>query len=203
MNGNEKVFVLNPKEFFTSVVKEAFDHRRVSTFPLAQSYLIDLLQFFISADNLFVEEPVEGGKRQETLAELFLKANNSENIQLKIELLKRLGDMSLYVSGFFGDSLQKKIVDIDYYVEMGCRAYMTLATTTKEDMARSVYREYSRRFPEFVEVLTHISQKVLIQNDENLLRLYDRYLRTGSRLAYEHLIEKGIIPTPDKKVVRQ
>ena len=37
--------------------------------------------------------------------------------------LKQVGDLSLFLSGFFADSLQRKLVDVDYYVSIGGYAY--------------------------------------------------------------------------------
>ena len=37
--------------------------------------------------------------------------------------LKQIGDVSLFVSGFFSDSLRRKLVDVDYYVSIGGVAY--------------------------------------------------------------------------------
>jgi hypothetical protein len=56
-----------------------------------------------------------------------------------------------------------------------------------------MYGEFSARFSGFVDVLTYISQDSLVQSNKDLLRLYDRYLVTGSRLAEEQLMEKGLL----------
>ena len=45
----------------------------------------------------------------------------------RVRQLKDVGDTSLYVSGFFADSLQRKLVDVDYYIQMGGAAYGELA----------------------------------------------------------------------------
>jgi hypothetical protein len=153
---------------------------------LAEHYLVQLLEHFVVTERL----------QNDTLAEMFLKAINTTTSAVKVDLLKKLGDSSLYISGFFGDSLNRKPVDLDYYVEMGGNAYGTLAVHVKEDSFRQVYTELSSGFPQFVDVLTYISTKSLMQTNEDLLRLYDRYLRTGSDLAKEHLLEKGLIPVP-------
>lgn len=202
MSSDTKVFVLNPKEYFGEVVAEAFSHRKITTFPMAKSYLIGLLQHFIDTKNLFPSED-DSETHPKTLAEMLLQASSVDNQSLKTDLLKKLGDSSLYISGFFSDSLNKKIIDVDYYAEMGGLAYSVLASHTREDMTKAVYQEYSGRFLEFAEVLGYISQKVFIQSDSNLLRLYDQYLKTGSKLAFEILVEKGIIPSEDKKALKQ
>lgn len=139
------------------------------------------------------------------MAELYLTAANSD-FHKKIELLKKLGDKSLYISGFFGDSLQRKIVDLDYYVNMGGSAYETLSKTVdRKDPLKDVFETISRRFIDFVEALTYISQNSMISNNQSLLRLYDRYLQTGSTLAKEKLLEMGIvtIPSDQKNPMKQ
>lgn len=192
---NTKPILLSPKDFFKEVIEDAFKQRKINTFPFAQHYLVGLLENYISTDKLFDEPSEDGKKSRKTLAELFLTATSAEN-SVRIDLLKRLGDTSLYVSGFFGESLQRKIVDIDYYADMGGLAYGSLSNFVKEDNFKKVYSEFSERFMDFVDVLTFVSQKMMVQSDENILRLYDKYIRTGSELAKDALLEKGINPVP-------
>jgi len=37
--------------------------------------------------------------------------------------MQRLGDTALFIAGVFADSLNRKLVDVDYYVAMGGTAY--------------------------------------------------------------------------------
>lgn len=184
---------VSPKEYFTSLVKSGLEQRRIKTYPHVETYLVSLLQHYLDARNLFDDQVDELGKRPpQTLAEMLLTAHSAEN-HVKFELLKKLGDRSLYISGFFGDSLNRKMVDIDYYADMGGTAYASLAGFTKEDTLAKVYTTFSERFMDFVDVLTVISQASQIQSNESILRLYERYLRTGSDLAKEKLIEMGVL----------
>lgn len=198
-------FLVSTKDFFNDIVQEAIVARKMSTFPMAQNYLVSILENYIHTNNLFDTQTENGKLTRDTLAETFLKAQNSNSI-VKFELLKKLGDVSLYVSGFFADSLSRKVVDVDYYVDMGETAYATLASEIKEDTSRKVFKDFSSRFLEYVDLLTTISQKSLVQNDESILRLYEKYLKTGSELARETLEEKGIVTIPfdkDKKSFAQ
>lgn len=183
---NAALILESPGDYFAGRLEEACERLKFNPLPLSRRYLTDLLQHFMFSSNLFATE--EG----ETLAELYLRAQNSPD-PVRKDLLKRLGDRSLYISGFFGDSLSRKVVDIDYYVDMGGVAYGELSTTAQDENLSQVYGEFSIRFAGFVDVLTYISQDVRIQSNEDLLRLYDRYLATGSRLAEEQLVEKGLI----------
>ncbi len=109
------------------------------------------------------------------------------------------------MSGFFAESFQRKIIDVDYYAEIGGSAYYQLSSVTKEDTMAKVYSVFSSRFVDFMDVLTLISQNSLVQSNQSVLRLYDQYLRTGSELAREKLIEMGVLTLPldQAKLTRQ
>lgn len=194
----QPIVLASPREFFVDRIDDAFKRLKFEPLALSRKYLVDLLEHFMFAKNLFTEDS-DGKLRRESLAEMYLKAQNSPT-PLRVDLLKRLGDSSLYISGFFGDSLSRKIVDIDYYVDMGGVAYGSLAQTTSDELSSRMFNEFSTRFPQFVDVLTFISQDTKIQSNADLLRLYNRYLATGSRLAEEQLMEKGLLNADIQKV---
>lgn len=184
--------VESPREFFVDQVEQALERLKFQPHPLSRHYLVELLQHYMFASNLFPIEDETGRLRRDTLAEMYLKALNSPGT-VRIDLLKKLGDSSLYISGFFGDSLSRKIVDIDYYVDMGGVAYNALSTQSPDEQWAQVYAEFSRDFAAFVDVLTCISQESRIQSNHDILKLFDRYMATGSRLAEEQLLEKGLL----------
>lgn len=192
-NTTVELFV-SPEGYFQELVQKGLSQRRVVAYPHIESYLVRLLQHYLDARNLF-EEPYineSGQKSPQTLAEAYLMAQNAEP-PVRVEMLRKLGDRTLYISGFFGDSLSRKVVDIDYYAEIGGAAYAALAHCTREDTMAKVYSTFSQRFLEFVDVLTYISHQSFVKSDESILRLYERYMRTGSELAKEKLIEMGVL----------
>lgn len=188
----------SPREFFCHRVETAFSKLKFNPLPQSRDYLVGLLEHFMISRNLFPMDEESGRTRRETLAEMYLKAQNAP-APVRVDLLKKLGDSSLYISGFFGDSLSRKIVDIDYYVDMGGVAYSALATTASDERMSQVFNEFSSRFTAFVDALTFISQEALIQSNEDLLKLYDRYMATGSRLAEGQLLEKGLLNSDIQK----
>ncbi|MFS4458886.1 hypothetical protein [Bdellovibrio sp. HCB2-146] len=191
----------SPQDYFQELVQNGLTQRKVQTYPFVQNYLVNLLQHYLDARNLFdaTYSSEDGTKNPQTLAENFLIAQNAEPA-VRAEMLRRLADRALYISGFFGDSLQRKIVDIDYYADIGGAAYASLAHCTREDTLAKVYGEFSNRFLDFVEVLTYISQQSFVKSDQGILRLYDRYMRTGSELAREKLVEMGVLTLPQDQV---
>jgi hypothetical protein len=192
-----KSFVfLTPEQHFSEAVKEACVNRHVKAQPAVEIYLVQLLRFYLDSKNLHhpLAEDVQE-KPPQTFAEMYLTAINAESPKNK-EMMRIVADRALYVTGFFGDSLQRKIVDIDYYVDIGSAAYSNLCAWGKEDPLTDVYKTFSRRFVEFVDVLNYVSEKSLVQSDTNVLRLYDRYIKTGSELAREKLNELGVVTVP-------
>jgi hypothetical protein len=193
---NNLSLLVSTRDFFSEMVTSAIDQRRLDSKPTIRKYLTDLLEFYMVSENLFEEANHTG--RTETMAERLLKAVNMGG-PTKQEELKRLGDTALYVSGFFGDSFKRKVIDIDYYVEIGGTAYGALASSDQAHIYTNVYEDLANRFVDYVDVLTVISQKSLIQNNEDLLRLYDRYIVTGSKLAEEQLQQEGMLNAAIRK----
>jgi len=201
-NSNAPQLITSPRPFFTKLVEDAVNHRRLKAPIATQGYLVNLLEHYMVTGNLFGSTEINGTAVPSTLAETFLIAANAEPAA-KQELLKRLGDSALYISGFFGDSLSRKVVDVDYYAEIGGSAYSTLASVMARETA-PIYQDLAQRFLDYVEVLTVISQQSLVQSDKDLLRLYNRYLVTGSKLAAEQLLEQGIFTSlPTAKIAKQ
>ena len=193
---------ISPEQHFSEALKEALEQRKVKSFPYLETYLVHMLKHYLDSRNLFTPQSTHNDQTEnppKTLAEMYLVAMNSENTRKK-EIMKTLADRSLYTAGFFGDSLQKKLVDIDYYSEMGSAAYFNLASWTKEDHLSEVYKTFSKRFLEFVEVLSYMSEKSAVQADQNVLRLYDKYLKTGSEVAREKLNQMGIVTLPKEQL---
>jgi hypothetical protein len=97
------------------------------------------------------------------------------------------------MSGFFADSFKRKIVDVDYYVSMGEYAYGSLSRRD-ENAFSDVFGELARKFVGFMDVLSDISERTGRAQGLDILRLYEKWLRTGSSRDGQKLIDHGIIP---------
>ncbi len=190
-----EISLFNAREYFGSMVEEAVEKRQIHSSRGEQEYLITLLEHFLDARNLYDEPTVDeqtGLRKELSFSEIYLTAIQSEK-SAQFELFKKLADRSLYISGFFGDSLNRKIIDVDFYVDLGGAAYANLSQISTERPMVEVYRTFSMRFVEFVDVLAYISHQSFIKSNEGILRLYDRYIKTGSGLAKDKLIELGVL----------
>ena len=185
-----------PSAFFKERVTEVMTRQGVATLEVTEFYLVDLLSRFTQASNLYEQKNSEDHRDIQPLAMMLLKAQSKEVLDVeKITILKKLGDTSLYISGFFGDSLNRKIIDMDYYREMGAIAYRSLSRTIRDDQFQELYNELHDKFSRFVNVLNEISQELQVDNNQNLIRLYELYIQTGSSFAKNQLDEKGL-PIP-------
>jgi hypothetical protein len=111
--------------------------------------------------------------------------------------LKKLGDVSLYVAGFFGDSLSRKLVDTDYYASMGGRAYGALSRLHQRATLGQLYLELAEKFVRLVDLLAEVADRAAVGTNKGILRLYERFMRTGSERAGRLLTERGVVPMRD------
>ena len=194
-NNTHSIIFLNPAEYFHGAVSGALSSLKIQASDHAQSYLVNLLSHFISVENMYPKDAE--GKRQYTLTEQLAGALEQENPEQRAARLKKMGDFSLYIAGFFTDSLSRKLVDVDYYIGMGGAAYEGVARI--EEKRAKLYLELSNKFPQFVDVLAQVSEESGFHaNDQNLLRLYDLWAKTGSERLAKQLAKAGIVPNPPK-----
>ncbi len=184
----------NARAVFAQLVACALGKASIEPSPMATAYLIELL-------DERVLEPEPEPDSATTLAEALLTAQQDCGA-VRIRRMRSLGDRALFVSGFFGDSLAQEIVDIDYYMQIGRRAYSDVATGLSGLRAAPnwtrLYRELSGRFGDFVDVLAEVGDRSRPQHSQNLLRIYERYRLTGSERDRLRLIQSGA-PPPDRR----
>jgi hypothetical protein len=192
----------SPQEFFRELVVGTLAHRKLRVQEGTEFYLVRLLARFLEREELFAPTP-EGTSDAEPLALLLLRALE-EGQRRRREGLKRLGDTSLFVAGFFGDSLSRSTVDSAYYVAMGERAYQVLAGSPGPAGAAEVFGEMAERFEDFVDVLAEIAEMQDLRSNRGLVRLYERFLHTGSERVAEQLRRRGValFAGPGSRVLR-
>jgi hypothetical protein len=174
-------------EYFKDLVASALARQHVQAADLTEYYLVNLLCQYIRVD-------VASGVRDdgEPLAVRLARALQSGGSEQRARL-RSLGDFSLFMSGFFSDSFRRRLVDVDYYVSMGEYAYGSLARRD-EDAFSEVFTELANKFVGFTDVLADISERTALASHTDVLRLYEKWLRTGSERDGQRLVERGILP---------
>ena len=182
---------VSPLEHFRALIEKALEKQRLHIDETVEFYLANLLTCYIDTKR-FSTEP---------LAIRLLKALD-ERRELKRLMLKDVGDTTLFVAGFFHESLKRKLVDIDYYIDIGTISYHYLADSLSEGTdahLSALYRELSERFVELVDILGEVSERTRLATTEDILRLYERWLATGSQRMARLLRDAGIEPIRVKK----
>ena len=172
------------QEFFREAVCAAIKNQGLESSELTEFYLVNLLSEYA---NTTIDDAPLAIKLGEAAGALPAE---------RAQLLRDVGDKSLYVSGFFADSLQRSLVDVDYYIQIGGTAYAQLARmgSSLQGPFVPVYGELAGNFPRFVEVLAEVSKGSDITSDRTVVELYERWLRTGSEWIERKLRARGVIP---------
>lgn len=175
----------SPTEYFRELVESAMQHQRVAAGELTSFYLVNLLSGFVHLERSPAAD-------DEPLGVRFATALQAAGARQR-DGLKQVGDLSLFISGFFSDSLNRCPVDLDYYIQLGGCAYRSLAQHG-DDAFGEVFDELAGNFPTFVDVLGEISERTALSSNADLLRLYEKWVRTKSRRSGDLLTARGIVP---------
>jgi hypothetical protein len=175
------------REYFHNELHEALNHQKIHAEGETVCYLTNLLTMYARSDELF---------EQTDLSET--------SVQLRTRIMQRLGDTALFIAGVFADSLNRKLVDVDYYVAMGGTAYAQVSDSMRgyraEKSLASLFDELREKFTDFVDVLNEVSERSHLSSDKDVLRLYEIWMRTGSKRREAQLRKLGIEPVPTGKV---
>ncbi|MCP4431887.1 MAG: hypothetical protein GY806_12975, partial [Gammaproteobacteria bacterium] len=117
--------VSNLRDYFRRSIEGIIENQRVDMDPHAAHYVVNLLTSFSRSEELYEDDGEIYGLRP--LALMLADAANASSVAERSQSLQRIGDVSLFVSGFFSDSLVRNVVDIDYYINMGGNAYASLS----------------------------------------------------------------------------
>lgn len=199
------VRVRNLQDYFRTSIEDVITRQGVEIDPHAAHYVVNLLTLFSRSDELYENHGETYGLRP--LALMLADAADAETPEQRKYALQRIGDVALFIAGFFADGLARKAVDIDYYIRMGGTAYGSLSEevrgTFRGNTFADVYRELAHKFQVLVDVLNEISAGPRDDSDVDLLRTYEVWQKTGSRRAEQLLRDNGVVPIADSLTGRE
>jgi len=201
--------VASLKEFFRDALHDALSHQHVAVEGETEHYVVNLLTMFSDADALYERPPYNESHNRESRARLkplvvmLGEALEAPTSEARFRGLQRLGDVSLFIAGFFSAGFARKLIDIDYHIAMGGRAYGTLADScpTRTRTLRQVFAELAAKFQPMVDALNEISECSYQHSDQDRLRLYELWMKTGSERSRQLLRKLGIEPAPAARSV--
>ena len=172
--------------YFEGVIEDALETRGVDASQSATRYLVGVL----------AEPHIEPRPLALSLQEALVTNEPAE----RFERLRLLGDAVLYASGFFADHFAARGLENRYVFSIGAKAYGSAGAMLHGDQT-GLFDELALRFEEFAAVLNVVAERTLAQQPgaKNLLKLYERWLKTGSETISEELAHHGIFPTRGTK----
>lgn len=171
--------------FFRERLDEAALHRRAR---VSEGTLCYLAQMLAEAGH---EEPTPGP--DDTLAELHAQAAFAPPGQA-VRLLKRIGDWSLLLTGYFREHLERRRLSRAYCARMGEGAYGRLSGMFRDDTLSPVFSELAGQYNTCSAVIAEVRDEGAVRSDADLLRLYEEWLRSGSPRVAERLSALGMVP---------
>lgn len=196
------VQVRNLADYFRTSIDGVLSRQGVDVDPHAAHYVVNLLTLFSRSEELYEDHGESYGLRP--LALMMADAADAPTVAKRNYALQRIGDVALFISGFFADSLANKAVDVDYYIYMGGSAYGSLSEevrgTFRGNAFADIYRELAEKFQVLVDVLNEVRDEARGESDRDLLRTYEIWLKTGSRRAKKLLADNGVVPIFDARL---
>ncbi len=196
MSAGSLVAVSSLREFFRDAFHAASEKQHLGIDEQAEQYVVNLLTMFARADALYERTP--DGLRIRPLVQMLTDALEAPTALARQRALQRLGDVSLFVAGFFARSFARKLIDIDYHIAMGGNAYGSLADTLRRSSSgrcvAAIYAQLAQNFQRLVDALNEVSEMSYRHTDADILRLYEVWMKTGSARAHGLLAQLGVQP---------
>lgn len=116
-----------------------------------------VMDHFGESSKLF--EQVDGKAREKILGMKYLEAGHMSKEKRKATL-KDIAETSLFVCGFFSDSLNKKIIDVKYYQDLGMMAYSSLnGMVPKAYDVPAFYKSMANSFSNVALLMSLVAKK--------------------------------------------
>lgn len=178
-------------QFFRETLLTAMGSRGISASEQSEVYLTSLLNEQVrSAEAL--------GRLEDPFSVRLAKALQASGTE-RFEKLRVLGDDVLFTSSFFAEHLERRGLQHDYVAGVGQLAYGGVASMLRSfGPSSSLFDELADGFHAFVDVLRFVAESLVtmsVRVEEDIAKLYERWLRTGSAVLAEVLLRMGLLPT--------
>jgi hypothetical protein len=186
----------NITTYFQEVISDAIRARHVEATDAAASYLVSLLSGYAHPDE-------DAGQTFSRPLTFLLHDAMEASGQERFRRLRALGDHALYALGFFAGHIEQKGVDKGYVSSVGTTAYTNAAAMLRlrnkiEKGPLDVLSELAAKFDRFAQVLADVAEGTLAcgaRDERSVVKLYERWLKTGSSRLAGELGARGIVPT--------
>ena len=196
--------VQNLCDYFRQSIDAVIAQQGVTLDPHATHYVVNMMTLFSRSEELYQDDGEFYGVKP--LALMLADASDAPTPEHRNSLLQRIGDVALFMSGFFVESLANKAVDIDYYIHMGENAYGSLSEETRGtshgNAFADIYRELAIKFQILTDVLHEVRDSECGTSNIGVMRTYEIWRKTGSRRAENLLRDQGVVPIENARKFR-
>ena len=203
-NNDRVVRVRNLQDYFRTSIEGVISRQGVDVDPHASHYVVNLMTLFSRSEEFYEDDGEYYGLRP--LALMLADAADARSADERNNSLQRIGDVALFIAGFFSEWLPSRAMDVDYYIHMGGNAYGSLSDevrgTFRGNSFADIYRELAVKFHVFVDVLNEVRDEARQETDVDVLRTYEIWRKTGSRRAAALLRQYGVVPIGDARRFR-
>lgn len=174
-----KKFILDSSELsqWHTLVREAEQDYGCQLDEAMQSYLVFTLMRFAKNQQL----------NSTALALDYLNSHHLPH-NIRNEQLRNIGDQCLLVSGLYPQSAEKRLVGVNYYVDLGRSAYQHIAAVTQQGMAE-LYQQLAESFILLMDLLQTIRQYSTPALQP--IAAMELWQKTGSRAALKQISVHG------------
>lgn len=193
---NHLITGMDVSDYFRDSVTTAAANQNLEINTETILYVVNMLTSFVRTENLY--EKTDDGYMIRALALIYADSIDATTSAERNRILQRLGDVALFISGLFSYSLNRSLVDVDYYAAIGGNAYANLADATRRSFqghtVSMVFSELSEKFLSLADVLAEVNENCSKKSDSDIMRLYELWLKTGSERVARQLQKFGIQP---------
>lgn len=175
--------------YFADAIDRAVLSRGVQAGVQIHAYLVRMMARFGRADQ-------RSAALVEPLALLAQRARQAPR-QEAAARHRELGDIALFVSGFFAERLERRGISERYVHELGQAAYLRAAELVmaggRDRVSHDLMKELGERFREWIAVLDEVRAGTAVGNIQDVPRLVERWMGSRSPAHAARLIRRGVL----------
>ncbi len=199
MDNSKPIDIITVPSLQTYFFDVLSDFNRKAPCPIPQEiiyYSSDVLEKFALSGEFY--DSREGRVREKILGTKLLEATLVSREEQK-RIYKEVGDTALFLCGYFAESTQKKLVDANYYSQLGRSAYQNLNGVMPNFFdIPSFYSMLSTSFGPMVDLISKVASVDRFGNEHHLN--FKRVMVSGSEMTPDEYAYSGITPNYEKKV---
>jgi hypothetical protein len=169
--------------FFYEAITEALGRLHLNVEHWTEFYLAELL-------TRQVDKPVP----EQPLVSQLQAAVSSSTTEQQLLRFREMGGSALFLVGFCEAAVSARGVNRGYVMHMGGYAYRSAASLSEDGMSQ-VYVTLSDGFDDFAQVLDEVREMTSLRTQQDILKLYEKWRRTGSIRDAQKLQKAGVHPT--------